>query len=418
MFSSDFINQLRSKAGFITGTGVSINLWTLLAIYSLSVVTSLPGLAVSPILGTLSTIFPTASQVEIQMLESLPALIIIPFILLSGKLSVGLDMRKIVMGGLGLFVLSTFLYFIPIGGIGFLLLNSVILGIGAGVIIPLSTGLISHYFAGRRRTQQLGIVSAVSNLSLVLATALAGYLAGIEWRLSFAVYALSIVSLTLSNKLKKTTPNKIEMASLELNLQYPKKAYLGGRLKSDYPFSLMIFYFVITISILSVPMNLSIFMQSYDIGSAGVSGTLIAIFFLSITIPGFFINKLISAAKERNNLIWLGSIILGSIIILTHTLVGTIIGIVFMGFGYGVMQPLIYDRTSEQAVAQRTTFHLALVMTMNYLAIIVYPFVQSFVELVIVSKSSLIPFLMTIVFTIGYWVYDFGKVRRALKSKP
>ena len=73
-----------------TGKG-TISLPVLLAIWSVSAVTSLPGLAVSPILGDLNTIFPSASDLEIQMLTSLPSLLIIPFVLLSGKLSVGRD---------------------------------------------------------------------------------------------------------------------------------------------------------------------------------------------------------------------------------------------------------------------------------------------------------------------------------------
>ena len=50
-----------------TGKG-TISLPVLLAIWSVSAVTSLPGLAVSPILGDLNTIFPSASDLEIQML--------------------------------------------------------------------------------------------------------------------------------------------------------------------------------------------------------------------------------------------------------------------------------------------------------------------------------------------------------------
>ena len=69
-----------------TGKG-TISLPVLLAIWSVSAVTSLPGLAVSPILGDLNTIFPSASDLEIQMLTSLPSLLIIPFVLLSGKLT-------------------------------------------------------------------------------------------------------------------------------------------------------------------------------------------------------------------------------------------------------------------------------------------------------------------------------------------
>lgn len=421
MSTSSFYDSLRSDTGFQTATGVSIRLTSLIAIYSLSVVTSLPGLAVSPILGELTKVFPLASQMEIQMLESLPSLVIIPFILLAGKLSVGFDMRRLVFMGLGLFVVSSIVNLLPIG-IGLLLANSVILGIGAGVVIPLSTGLIAHYFAGQRRTQQLGIVSAISNLSLVLATALAGYLASVEWRLSFLVYAFSIVSLVLAIRLKRTTPNKIELAMKQSKtVGFPKKSYLNGRFKSDYPFSLMIFYFVITTAVLAVPMDLSMLMSHYNIGTEGLSGTLISIFFLAITLPGFFINKLISGARqgarERNNLIWLGSIILGSLFVLFHSLWSSIIGIVLMGFGYGVMQPLIYDRTSEESSPQRTTFHLALVMTMNYLAIILYPFTEGLIEKIVDSNSTLIPFIMSASFGLLYWIYDFRKVSRLQKTK-
>ena len=60
-----------------TGRG-TIPLITLIAIWSISALTSLPGLAVSPILGDLTKIFPKATDLDIQMLTSLPSLLIIP----------------------------------------------------------------------------------------------------------------------------------------------------------------------------------------------------------------------------------------------------------------------------------------------------------------------------------------------------
>jgi hypothetical protein len=59
-----------------TGRG-SIPLITLLGIWSISALNALPGLAVSPILGELSKIFPHSSELDIQMLSSLPSLMII-----------------------------------------------------------------------------------------------------------------------------------------------------------------------------------------------------------------------------------------------------------------------------------------------------------------------------------------------------
>lgn len=61
-----------------TGRG-TIPLITLLAIWSISALTSLPGLAVSPILGDLTKIFPEATDLDIQMLTSFAVVADYPF---------------------------------------------------------------------------------------------------------------------------------------------------------------------------------------------------------------------------------------------------------------------------------------------------------------------------------------------------
>ena len=67
-----------------TGKG-KIPLIALVAIWSVSAIVSLPGLAISPILDDMQSIFPHASELEVKMLESLPSLLSIPFMLLSGR---------------------------------------------------------------------------------------------------------------------------------------------------------------------------------------------------------------------------------------------------------------------------------------------------------------------------------------------
>ena len=56
-----------------TGEG-TIPLVTLIGIWSISALNALPGLAVSPILGQLSQILPHATELDIEMLTSLPSL--------------------------------------------------------------------------------------------------------------------------------------------------------------------------------------------------------------------------------------------------------------------------------------------------------------------------------------------------------
>ena len=274
------------------------------------------------------------------------------------------------------------------------------------MIIPFTTGLIAHYFSGSKRTQQLGIISGISNLSLVLATAIAGYLANIEWHLSFLVYSISIVSLILTSRMAKTNRTKEEGSN---TLTDSNKIFSLNTIKTDWPISLMIFYFVITIIVLSIPMNLSLFMAHYKIGSNIYSGILLSLFFLSVMLPGFFINKLISGIKDKNNLIWIGIIILGTICVMIHSMWSIVVGVILIGLGYGVIQPLIYDRTSENASISRVTFHLSLVMAMNYLAIILYPFIQNVMQK-ITSNDVMVPMYMSLILGISYWIYYLWKV--------
>ena len=178
-----------------TGKG-QITLIVLVAIWSVSAVVSLPGLAISPILGDLTKIFPKASELEIQMLTSLPSLLIIPFVLIAGHLSVGKDKIKLLAAGLAIFFLSGVACLFA-NSMTWLIVISCILGIGAGMIVPLSTGLVVDYFTGDYRVRQLGISSAINNLTLVIATIVTGYLATKHWHLPFLVYLLPGVTLLL-----------------------------------------------------------------------------------------------------------------------------------------------------------------------------------------------------------------------------
>ena len=126
-----------------TGQG-TIPLITLIGIFSISALNALPGLAVSPILGDLNKIFPSATDLEIQMLSSLPSLLIIPFILLSGKLTEKVNNLLLLQVGLTIFGVSGILYLLS-NKMWQLIVISAMLGIGSGLIVPLSTGLISLF---------------------------------------------------------------------------------------------------------------------------------------------------------------------------------------------------------------------------------------------------------------------------------
>ncbi|HIS34880.1 MAG TPA: MFS transporter [Candidatus Avirikenella pullistercoris] len=399
-----------------TGNG-SISLLALIAIYSVSMVTSLPGLAISPILGELENVFKGAGQFEIQMLESLPSYVIIPFVLLSGKLSMSKNKNRILFIGLALFVVSSLLYFTA-NSITMLLVYSITLGIGAGIVIPFSTGLIADFFSGVRRTTQLGIVSSVTNIMLVLATLLAGFLAGIGWKYAFIVYCFSIIPLILVFFIPKQAAVRVPVKSGRNEVD-PITGIGSGKPKMDtgkterqsvgkrWPLKLMSIYFFVTAIVLVIPFNLSIYMENLHIGNSDYSGTVISLFFLAMTVPGFFITKIVKVLKKNVNFLSLLFIAAGLCLFLITEKIWILTGAaILVGVGYGIMQPLIYDKTAT-AFSAHATFALALVMSMNYLAIIVYPFVLKILGTVFHISSVHFPFILNAVLGVAFMVFAF-----------
>lgn len=298
--------MLKSQAMKInTGKG-SVSLVVLLAIWSVSAIASLPGLAISPILGDLNKVFPKVTDLEIQMLTSLPSLLIIPFVLLSGKLSEGRDKLTILVVGLSIFFLSGVACLFA-RSMAWLIVISCILGIGAGMVIPLSTGLVVDYFTGDYRVRQLGYSSAINNLTLVIATVVTGYLADVNWHLPFLVYTLPGISLALSFFLKRQRSDPEPEQSIQLRHKRIDRGKLAG---------LMLFYFFVTYAVLAVAFYASFLIDDYKIDSS-FSGVLISLFFLAIMLPGLFIDKIIVRLKQNVNLVSLGLVCAGLLCVLS-----------------------------------------------------------------------------------------------------
>ena len=360
-----------------TGRG-TIPLITLIAIWSISALTSLPGLAVSPILGDLTKIFPKATDLDIQMLTSLPSLLIIPFILLGGKLTEKVDYVRVLKVGLWLFAASGILYLIS-NRMWQLIVVSALLGIGSGLIIPLSTGLVSKYFVGTYRVKQFGLSSAITNFTLVIATAVTGYLAEVSWHLPFLVYLLPLVSILLVGHLKEDrsgevafTPSSSSAATANVTTATTTAATansteddeasqqsaidIGGSkygIHIKHLIELMLFYGVITYIVVVVIFNLPFLMEKHHF-SSGNSGLMISLFFLAITAPGFCLDKIVGLLKERTKAYSLLSMALGLLLIWIAPIEWLIIpGCILVGLGYGIIQPMLYDKTTQTAFREK-----------------------------------------------------------------
>lgn len=399
-----------------TGRG-TIPLITLIGIWSISALNALPGLAVTPILGKLSVIFPHSTELDVQMLSSLPSLLIIPFIILAGKLTEKVNFIRLLQVGLAIFALSGILYLFA-GKMWQLIAISAMLGVGSGMIIPLSTGLISKYFVGPYRVKQFGFSSAITNITLVVATAVTGYLAEVNWHLPFVVYLFPLVSLVLSVYLWRSMISEEGSASIAndekeetgvppIDPEVGKSKY-GVNIK--HLLQVMMFYGLSTYLALIVTFNLPFLMEEYHF-SSGDSGVMISLFFLAIMAPGLFLNRIVGLFREKTKFYSLLCIAVGLALIWISPKEWVIApGCILVGLGYGVIQPVIYDKTTHTAVPKKVTLALAFVMMMNYLAILLCPFIIDFFQSTVFHiKSQQFAFVFNLCITLVALIWAYCK---------
>lgn len=396
-----------------TGKG-TIPLLTLIAIWSISLVVNLPGLAVSPMLGDLDKIFPHTSELEIQLLTILPNLLIIPFVLLSGKLSLSKNKVTIVVFALVVYTISGILYLFA-KSMTALIVISCLLGMGCGLLIPLAAGLLADTFVGKYRMQQLGIKSGISNVSLVLATFVVGWLGGGNWHLPFLVYLLPIIPLIFSPFLKrldreiivpssgtksKVTAGNTAASPLPRVKGKVKDGFILGRL-----YGIMGLYFFVCFAAIIISYYLPFLMQEYKMDSSW-QGTVTAIFFLAVFLPGFFLPLIIRTFKQGTSYVAILSIAIGLLYMgTTHNVWGMCIAAFLMGFGYGVFQPIIYDKATESVLSEKkATQALSFVLAVNYLSITLTPFIMDAIRAMFHTHSNQFPFIFNFILVLVFGI--------------
>lgn len=351
-------------------------LTTLVAILSLSLVVNLPGLAVTPMLGTLSEIFPDTTQLEKQLLTMLPNLLIIPCLLLAGRLSLMHCKITVITIALAVYSLCGVAYLFA-GSMVELIIISCVLGIGAGILIPFSTGLLADTFAGPWRMRQMGYQSAISNLTLVIATYAVGILSHGDWHLPFIVYLIPLIPLALTPVLRRIPSCDLygECATAATPAAAtPEDVRPKGRFIMPRLLATVGVYFFVTYASIVVSYYCP-FLVEKEHWSSELTGTVTALFFFFTFLPGFFLNRIVAVCKSATLMISVGCLLAGlALFAFIQTEWSMCVGASLLGIGYGTYQPILYNKaTFTVTSARKSTLALSIVLMANYTAIALAP---------------------------------------------
>ncbi|RUR56367.1 MFS transporter [Vreelandella populi] len=159
-----------------------------------STMTVMSGAIIAPALPGISRHFSEHPQVLIQLILTLPALMITLFSPLMGYLSDRFGRKLLLLLMLSIYGLA--------GGAGFLidsvellLASRALMGIAVAGILSISTTLVGDYFEGSERVRFLGLQSSCMALGGVVFINLGGLLSDWSWRGPFLLYLTGVLLL-------------------------------------------------------------------------------------------------------------------------------------------------------------------------------------------------------------------------------
>ncbi|MDE7463199.1 MAG: MFS transporter [Muribaculaceae bacterium] len=393
----------------------------MIALLSISLVVNLPGLAVSPLMGKLEDLFPHASQLEIQLLTLLPNLVIIPMILISGKIT-NLKNQIVILGiGLVIFLISGILYCFA-DSMPMLIGLGALLGIGCGLIVPIAASILSEWFYGNERVKVLGFKSGTSNGIVILATIFVGWAADFSWHAAFTVYLVPIIPLLLlpfmtngyiTKHIRPETPKDIMEDAID-NAKVKKEEESEPVVTFKRPFftlsGLILLYIGLTATSMVFTYYLPFTMKHYGLASSEV-GVATAMFYVTAMLGGFSLAPYLKLTNKTALYVCIITMTIGLLILgFFHTIATYIIGVLLIGLGYGFFQPIIYNKTTQIApTKQDATKFFSYTLAGNYIAISCLPVIVEFFQWVFHNHTADFPYflnagILAVIFIIGLFM--------------
>lgn len=364
-----------SSQGVKSGKGTYVGWLALIDLYIIWIITSIPGLAIAPVMPMLLKVFPGTSELETQMLTVAPNIAAIPFTLLGGALATRWNNMKMLYWVCLFYVIAAAALWIAPNMIVLIILSFVI-GIGAGIVSPLASVFVADMFAGKQRQQQYGNASAMVNVGLMIGVIATGYLAKIDWRLPFVIYLLPLFPLLFSGTIRKyiKEPKDRHDASAAIGMNRTpspaKSVSFSQSVNIPALVKYCIFYFVITMVVGAISNYIP-----YLVNSSVTSGYLQAVLFFGIMISGFALNQVMRVLKHGTYVVTLLAMAAGFLLIFISSVPVIIgIGIFIACFFYGVAQPYVENKCVAISTPAAAVISLSIYSAMDSLGNVLNPF--------------------------------------------
>lgn len=292
--------------------------------------------------------FPSVSPTAIQLMVTLPNLMVVFMAPIFAVLSTKIDIRKLVTFALICFLAGGaspvfFDTFPPI------MIGRIFLGIGSGITIPAAISLIPMFWSGNEKDTMMGWHMTMGCVGGIAMQTLGGYLTVINWHYCFLAYLFPVWVLILIILKLPNTPKEYMIAGHVQNEEIKKTPFLK-RLNAR-SWALVIIYCVVTIFICTMPMNLSIIVAGEQIGNAANVGIALSLFTVGALVGGFVFGfvKGRTGGYAMALALMINGLGYAILAFCAFSMPVVYFCTLLSGFGMGMLIPSYYTRVSEIA---------------------------------------------------------------------
>lgn len=275
-----------------------------------------------PVLAYIAQEYPQ-NPTEVSMLMTLPSLIMIPTIVIVGKLAQYIGKKELCIFGTLLYV---------VGGVAGGIFDSIhvmlafraIMGIGGGILFVVPNALVAQLYEGKERAAVMGYMGTAQSILQIAAGLVAGFLGVINWRYCFYGYGIFFLFLLMQLAFIPKLPPDGKLESVKTESKSNEKFGLNA-----WMVALILFVIFTTGSVFNL--NISTFVVEGGFGSSIEAGYVSTISAISTIVFTALFGKLFDRFK-----IWL------PVIIVIGELVSYIIAVTASNIAFGYVAAVVF----------------------------------------------------------------------------
>lgn len=296
------------------------------------------GAVVAAALQAIAQAFPSASNFLVQLSYCIVFITSITFSVIAGVLAKRIDKKTLAVVGLLIYgVMGILPAFAP--NIMTIVVERLIMGIGVGLVLPLSNAYIADYFCGKKRASMFGYASSVSMLANIAATFIGGWLLSFGWRYNFYAFVIVLVIMVIALVfLPKGQINKEQLAQ--------EKA-MGKAPKEKLPAIVWLLTLLVAFSwafFLLVILNDATFIVTEKVGTPFMIGASMAFPTAGAAIMGAFYEKIYRKLKNWVPFVSMALQAIGfAVYVNTHSFEILCLANFLTGLGVGLITPFVID---------------------------------------------------------------------------